>query len=208
MKRIQWKTLFVTSLACLLPILLGIALWDQLPDLIPIHFNFYGEPDNFASKPFAIFGFAALMVVMHVFCCLVYDLSAEKQKTPAKLVRLVKWIIPVMALILQPVIFFYALGWNIDIRRVTVFLVGCLLIMTGNYLPKMDHLNNIKVSPDKARKINRFLGFETVIMGALMLLSIFLPPIASVIALILLIPYTLLAIIYAIIVGRKKDEVV
>ena len=82
MKKIQWKTLLVTSFVCLLPVLLGVALWDQLPDSIPIHFNFYGEPDNFASKPMAIFGFAALMIAMQVFCSLVYDLTEEKQTAP------------------------------------------------------------------------------------------------------------------------------
>jgi len=203
MKKIQWKMLFVTSVVCLFPVLLGIALWDQLPDSIPIHFNFQGEPDNFASKPFAIFGFAALMIAMQVFCSVVDDISEEKQTAPKKLVRVVKWIIPVMSIVLQPVMFFYSMGWNIDIRRVVVLIVGALLIVTGNFLPKVDRLNGIKTSPDKARKINRFIGFATVIMGVLMLLSIFFPPVASLIALLLMIPYILVAVVYSIIVVRK-----
>ena len=79
--------------------------------------------------------------------------------------RVVKWIIPVMAIVLQPVIFFYAMGLEIDIRRVVVFIVGALLIVTGNFLPKVDRLNGINTSPDKARKINRFIGYATVVMG-------------------------------------------
>ena len=206
MKKIQWKTLLITSFVCLLPVLLGVALWNQLPDSIPIHFNLYGEPDNFASKPMAVFGFAALMIAMQIFCSLVYDLTEEKQTAPKKLVRVVKWIIPVMAIVLQPVTFFYAMGLEIDIRRVVVFIVGALLIVTGNFLPKVDRLNGINTSPDKARKINRFIGYATVVMGALMLLSIFFPPVASLIALLLMIPYTLVAIVYSVIIVRKKDE--
>lgn len=206
MRKIQWKTLLITSFVCLLPVVLGVALWNQLPDSIPIHFNFYGEPDNFASKPFAVFGLAALMVAMQVFCSLVYDFTEEKQTAPKKLVRVVKWIIPVMALILQPVTFFYSMGLEIDIRRVVVFIVGAVFIVTGNYLPKFDRLNGINVPPQKARKINRFVGRMTVIFGVLMLLTVFLPPIASLIALLLLIPYTLITILYSIKVAREKDE--
>lgn len=208
MKFMKWKSLLITSLVCLLPVLLGVALWDQLPDTMAIHFNIYNEPDGFASKPFVVFGLPLLMVVLQACCCFINDWNASKHGTRVKFERVTKWIIPIMALILQPVTLFYSLGWEIDIRRVAVFIVGVILIVIGNYLPKFDQINATKVSADKARKINRFIGFETVIMGILMLISIFLPPIASIIALVLMIPYALIAIVYGIKVGTKKDEVV
>ena len=108
-----------------------------------------------------------------------------------------------MTFILQLVTLIYALGTNLDIRKIAVFIVGVILIVTGNYLPKFDTVNHLKVDTEKARKINRFLGYETVIMGAIFLLSIFLPPIFSIIALILLIPYSILGFVYSIITARK-----
>ncbi len=203
MKFMKWKYLLVTSLVCLLPILLGLALWNDLPDVVPIHFDIYNNPDNFASKPFAVFGLPLLMVVLQAFCCFINDFQAFKHGTRVKFERVTKWIIPIMSLILHPVTFFYALGWNIDIRRVAVFIVGTILIVIGNYLPKFDRINAPKASADKTRKINRFIGFETVIMGILMLVSLFLPPVASIVALILLIPYAVIAVVYGIVVGRK-----
>ena len=59
------------------------------------------------------------------------------------------------------------------------------------------------ITPEKARKINRFLGFETVVMGLLMIVSIFFPPVASVVCLVLLIPYVIIGVVYGILVGRK-----
>ena len=39
------KTLIITSIVILLPILAGVALWDQLPYPMPSHWNAYVEID-------------------------------------------------------------------------------------------------------------------------------------------------------------------
>ena len=51
---IKWKWLIVTALACLLPILLGLALWDRLPDTMAIHFDINNTPDNFGAYPYML----------------------------------------------------------------------------------------------------------------------------------------------------------
>jgi len=203
MKFFKWKIFLITSVVCLLPILLGIALWDALPNTIAIHFDIYNNPDNFASKEFTVFGLPLLMVLLQAFCCFINDINAYKNGERIKFSRVTKWIIPAMSVVLQIVTLGYSLGWNIDIRKVAVLIVGLLLIVIGNYLPKFDYIKNYNLDTEKARKINRFIGFETVIMGALFLISIFLPPISSVICLLLLIPYAILGAIYGIKVGRK-----
>ena len=98
----------------------------------------------------------------------------------------------------------YSLGWNIDIRKVCVLIVGGIFLVIGNYLPKLDYIKNYNISSEKARKINRFMGFGMVIMGILMLISLLLPPIATVICLLLLIPYIVASVVYGIKVGRSK----
>lgn len=62
MKFFKWNVFVVTSAVCLLPIYLGISLWNKLPDTMAIHFNVYGVADNFASKGFVVFGLPLLMV--------------------------------------------------------------------------------------------------------------------------------------------------
>ena len=39
MKNINWKIVIITSLVCLLPIVLGIIFYQQLPEQMPVHFN-------------------------------------------------------------------------------------------------------------------------------------------------------------------------
>lgn len=204
MKDIKWKTLIITCIVCLLPIFLGVYLWGALPERVAIHFNMYNEPDNFVSKGFAVFGLPILMAVTQGFCCVVNDINVHKYRGEKKFERITKWTIPAMSVILQIITLGFAVGWEIDIRKSAILIVSIVFLLTGNYLPKLDYVKNRKVDSEKARKINRFVGFETVIMGLLGLITIFLPPIASVIWIFLLIPYSLVSGIYAIKVTKEN----
>lgn len=203
MKFINLKALIITCIVCLFPILLGLALWDILPDTMAIHFNIYNKPDNFASKEFTVFGLPVLMVLLQIFCCAVNDINSFKHGERRKFTTATKWIIPVMTIILQIVTLGYNLGWNIDIRKVAALIVGIVFLVIGNYLPKFDYIKNYNDDAEKARKINRFIGFATTLMGVLMLITIFLPPIFTFVWLLLLIPFAITSIVYGIKVGRK-----
>ena len=203
MKFMKWKILIISSIVCLLPILLGLAMWNSLPDVIAIHFDFYGNPDNYAKKGFVVFGLPALMVVLQAFCCFVNDLNAHKFGERKKFERATKWIIPAMSIVLQIATFGYSVGWNIDIRKVVAMVVGGIFVVIGNYMPKFDRIKNYDLDSEKARKVNRFIGYESVVMGVLFLISAFLPPVSTLICLMLLIPYAIISIIYGIKTARK-----
>ncbi len=205
MKFMKWKSLFITCGVCLLAIIPGIVMWNRLPDAVAIHFDVNNNPDNFVSKGFAVFGLPLLMVVLQCFCCFINDINAHKHGERKKFELVTKWIIPVMAVVLQLLTLGYAVGWNVDMRKAAAVIVGVILIVIGNYIPKFDYIKNHDMDTQKARKIHRFIGFETVVMGLLFLGSIFLPPIATVVCLILLVPYAVIGIIYGIKVGRRKD---
>ena len=204
MKFFKWKYFLVTSIVCLLPCLLGVLLWDKLPDAMAIHFDINNNPDNFASKGFVVFGLPILMVILQGFCCFINDLNAKKHGERKKFETVTKWIIPILTIVLQLATFGIALGYEVDIRIVATVIVGVMFIVLGKYMPKLDYIKNYDVDTDKARKINRFIGVEMVIMGILFLISTLLPPIATVICLLLLIPYTIISVIYGIRVGKSK----
>ncbi len=203
MKFLKWKTMLLTAAVCLSPILLGLALWNKLPSTMAIHFDMYNNPDNFAPKGFVVFGLPLLMVLPQVFCCFINDINSHKHGERKKFERVTKWIIPIMTIILQIITLGYGLGWMIDIRKAATLLVGIVLLVIGNYLPKLDYVKHYDTSTEKARKINRFIGFATVVMGFLFLISIFMPPIATITCLILLIPYAIISVIYSITIIRK-----
>ena len=201
MKFMKWRILIITIAVCLAAILPGIALWNKLPDTMAIHFDINGQPDNFASKAFCVFGIPCLMALLQIICCIINDINAKKHGDRKKLETATKWIIPVMTVILQLATLSYGLGFDIDIRIVAAFIVGCIFIVIGNYLPKFGSLNT--EDADKVRKINRFIAYESIAMGLLFLASIFLPPVFTLVCLFLLIPYVAVAVIYGICVGKK-----
>ena len=151
-----------------------------------------------------VFGLPLLMTALQIFCCFINDINAYKHGERKKFTRVTKWIIPIMAIILQTATLGYGLGWDIDIRRLVVFIVGVILLVIGNYLPKFEGAKLQNKTEEKARKIQRFIGFETVVMGILFLLSLLLPPIVSLVCLFLFVPYAITITVYGIKVGRER----
>ncbi len=203
MKFFKCKIFLITSIVCLLPILLGLSLWNKLPDVMAIHFNLYGEADKFASKTFVVFGLPVLMVVLQGFSCFVNDFNSHKHGERKKFENVTKWIIPCLTVVLQAAILVYGLGWNLDMSKIVAFVVGVIFLAIGNYMPKFNYIKNYDLETEKARKINRFIGYETVIMGLLFLVSIFLPSVFTVVCIFLLIPYAVISVVYGIIIGRR-----
>lgn len=203
MKYMKWKLFILTGIACLLPIILGIALWNQLPDTMPIHFNIHNEADGWASKPFVVFGLPLVMLALQFFCCFMTDINEHRYGKENKFTTVVKWIIPVVSGVIYLATLGYSLGWNIDMRRIAMAVVSVMFIVLGNYMPTLDYVKNYNIDVEKARKINRFSGVSMMIAGIIGLVTVFLPATASVVWLILLIPYTIVNIIYGIVIAKK-----
>ncbi len=206
MKIFKWRIFIITSIVCLLPILFGVALWEQLPDTMAIHFDINGNPDNFAHKGFVVFGLPCLLVLLQAFCCFVNDINANKHGERKKFELVTKWIIPVMSIALQILTLGYGLGWDFDIRKPVAVIVGAIFMAIGNYLPKLDYVKNYNLDTYKARKINRFIGFASVIMGLLFIASIFFDANATVVCVILMIPYAIICAVYTLMVIKGKTK--
>ena len=55
MEKKNRKTLILSVIICLLPMILGSILYNKLPEQMPIHFTINNVPDNYANKNFALF---------------------------------------------------------------------------------------------------------------------------------------------------------
>ena len=132
--RVDKKSLFLSVGICLLPILIGVYYFNVLPEQIAVHFNAKGEPDNFVSKICAIIGIPIFLAVVQVIISLVVDFD----KTPKKGALIIKGIIPLISVLVQGGIVAFALDNNFNIPQLTVFVIGIVLIILGNYLPKKE----------------------------------------------------------------------
>ena len=132
--RVDKKSLFLSVGICLLPILIGVYYYDVLPEQIAVHFNFNGEPNNFVSKTRAIIEMPVFFTVVQIIISLVVDFD----KTPKKGALIIKGIIPLISVLVQGGLIAYALDNNFNVPQLTVFVIGIVLIILGNYLPKKE----------------------------------------------------------------------
>lgn len=141
----NWKQLWqehkmllvITSAIILLQTVVGVALWDQLPEQIATHFGINGEPDGWSSKAFTVFGMPLLLLALHWICLLVESAPNRKKIYSHKLRYLMMFILPAVALLMMVICYGHALGAGFNVGRVVLPFVGALLAITGNYMPKI-----------------------------------------------------------------------
>ena len=62
------KMLLITLGIILLPIIMGLLLWNQLPDTVVTHWGANNQPDGYSSKGFAVVGLPAILLAVHLIC--------------------------------------------------------------------------------------------------------------------------------------------
>ncbi len=201
MKKINYKTMILTSLVSLLPIILGLIFFDKLPDSIAIHFNLNGDPDNYLSKTLFIFVMPIMMSILQIILCYFNDTKDDYKEANKKASSVYVWLIPILSIVLYSLTIFYSLGNTVDIRKSIMIILGIILIITGNYLPKTKGNNFMRINKniiydyDKAKKL---AGYLTLFTGVLLILSISFEPIVSAAIIILFIFSNIILYFYSI----------
>lgn len=213
MKKIDFKNLILTCIVCLLPIFLGLAFYNELPEKVAIHFDINNNPDNYWSKEAFIFFMPIMMAAIQIFACIVSDLKDKNKEANKKAIRMYKWIIPSMTVVLYIVTLLYSLNYNIDIRKAAMVIIGIMYVISGNYIPKtkgenivkFKFIKNNKLSEKEIEKIKRNIGYIFIINGIMFIVSIFFKPIVSVLVLLILIIEVLGIEIYGYIKSKKGE---
>ena len=134
-KKYKWM-LLITSVVILLPILGGVLLWDKMPEQVPFHWNIQGEVDNWVSRPVAVFVMPFVLLGFQWLCFFVSQMDPKQKGNPHKMMDLVLWIIPVLNLLLNVIVYLAALGRDVSIEVVLPLFFGTMFVVIGNYLPK------------------------------------------------------------------------
>lgn len=206
--------LIITSIIILLPILLGLILWDKLPEKIPTHWNAEGVVDGWSRKEFAVFGLPAVLFVLHWVCLLVSSADPKNQNYSEKMLQLVFWICPVLSVLIGVLSYGTALGMEFKVDKIMLLLVGLLFIVIGNYLPKckQNYTMGIKLpwtlnDEENWNRTHRMAGKLWVVIGFLMMLCILAPTsIMVAIFIIILIVGTMIPTVYSYSLYRNKKK--
>ena len=199
------KTLILTSLLTLLPMVVGLLLWNRLPDKIATHWSFTGEANGWSSLSTAVFGLPLLMLAVQWLCVWITAKDPGNQSRNEKPQKLVLWIIPVVSNLCCGMMYALALGAGFSVTDVMVGAMGVLFIAIGNYLPKCKTNSTIGIkipwvytSEENWNATHRFGGKLWVLGGVAIALGSLLPGEAGlVVMLVLLIALVVVPTVYS-----------
>lgn len=198
------KTLILSSLLTLLPIVVGLLLWNKLPEKMATHWGITGQPDGWSSVPFSVFAIPLIMLAGQWICVLATALDKKNQNQSSKVVGVVLWIIPIVSNLCGAMMYALALGAEFSVSAIMVAALGLMFVFIGNYLPKckMNSTIGIKVSWAYSSEENwtathRFGGRVWFLGGVVMILTAFLGDIGMVLMLIIMVVLCILPIVYS-----------
>ncbi|MDO5298478.1 MAG: SdpI family protein [Clostridia bacterium] len=205
------RTLLITSVLILLPMLAGLLLWNRLPDTLATHFGSDNVPNGFSSKPFAVFGLPLFVLACQWFSVLITANDPKRQNISGKVFVLTLWVCPAVSLLSGAVIYGYALGLSLNIGRVAQGFVGVLFALIGNYLPKcrQSYTMGIKLpwtlaDEENWRRTHRLGGFLWMLGGGILLLCALLDIRSFYVQMITCIAMVLLPVGYSFLYARRR----
>ena len=170
------KTLLITSIVTVLPVLIGLLYWSRLPDVMATHFGMHNEANGFSSKAVAVFGLPLFCLAILWLGAVVTSRDPKKQNISPKLFVMCLWIAPIVSLICAATIYPVNLGVPVNVTFIAELLVSVMLIVLGNYLPKcrQNYTIGIKLpwtlaNEENWNRTHRFAGYLWLVCGLLML---------------------------------------
>ena len=171
------KTLIITSIVTILPMLIGILCWNRLPDVMATHFGINNEANGFSSKAIAVFGVPVFLLAVLWLGAFATSHDPKKQNISQKMFSLVLWIAPAISLAAAATMYPINLGYELDITFFSGLLLGLMFIVIGNYLPKarQNYTIGIKIpwtlaNEENWNRTHRLAGYLWMVCGILMVL--------------------------------------
>ncbi|MBQ8834313.1 MAG: SdpI family protein [Oscillospiraceae bacterium] len=189
------KRLILTSLVILLPMAVGLLVWEKLPQV----------EEGWNPSLFAVFGPSLTMLAAHWICILAACLDRSNDDRNHKVQGMVLWICPMLSLFVNAVFYSMLLGAKFNMANLMVVFLGLLFAVIGNYLPKcrMNSTIGIKVpwaytSEENWNATHRLGGKLWTVGGIVMILCAFLPGDMGIIVTLLgLIPLIVVPTVYS-----------
>ncbi len=181
----MWKThkrtIILTVILILLPMVAGIVLWDKLPLQMATHWGVNNEPNGWMSRPMAVFGLPLICAVLQILAVVATEKDQRKENIHRKSVAMVLWIVPVVAWICSAVTYGYVFYEKINVGLICCLLVGLLFIAMGNQMPRQmqNRVFGIRTKltlsdEDVWRASHRFGGWLFTVGGVVVIITAFL----------------------------------
>lgn len=178
----KYKWYIAVSMALMLvPMLMGVLLWDQLPDTMITHWGADGVADGSSGKAFAVFGVNGILIALNLLAIVATAADKKNHSQSVKAMSVVFWIIPMMSMAVNGLLYGIALEREISFA-VMPLILGVTFVLLGNQMPRYSQNSTMGVklpwtlaNEENWNKTHRFAGKIWVGCGFAMLLSCLLP---------------------------------
>ncbi len=180
--KINKTKIIISSLIILLPMLVGLILWNLLPDVMDTHWGASGQVDGRGGKIIPVVVLPLIMLVTHLTCMLITIKENSNKNQNPKPMGIIYWICPGLSLYTSAIIYALNFGLKFNAAVITFIPIGALFIVIGNYMPKcrQNRTLGVKLSWTLGSEANwnathRLAGKVWVAGGIVMLLAAFIP---------------------------------
>ncbi|MGK8517714.1 SdpI family protein [Staphylococcus arlettae] len=197
-----WFSLLIIGVA----IMTWLIVLPFLPDAIPMQYNDSGDVNWSANKYFAFIISIAIMLFCYIITNikLATDKSQNKFSNMKSLNNILNPLVLAFLYFIFLIIIFNALGFSISVNFIIPTMIGLLLIVIGNYLPKVPKNNTLgiinKWTKDNEfvwKKTHRLVAYIYIIVGLLLFILGLLSVINSVITISLVVILVLFPFFYS-----------
>jgi len=181
LKENKWK-LIVSSVAILLPVLVGLLLWNKLPDTVPMHWGVDGKPNGWGSPAMAVFLLPCILLVIHWIGVAITTNDSGNRNQNKKVFGLIFWICPVISITVSGSIYAIVMEQELSVMRLMPLLLGASFVVIGNLMPKFRRNRTIGIkvkwaleNEENWNATHRVGGKVWVAGGLLLMLGVCLP---------------------------------
>lgn len=170
------KSLIITSVVCILPLIAGVIMLGKLPEMLPVQWANDGTVSNYAPRWFAVFGMPIFFMLMNAFFHYKAEKSDLADQYPPAMKLFLKWSMPVIGAVGTTMTYSGVIGINHLYASITAF-VGAIIAAFGSYfgeLTESDVIGRIfeVKNNDKKADIYSKCGMILMIFGIVAVMAV------------------------------------
>ena len=207
----KWKVV-LSCLFSMMPLFVGLVLWNKLPDRLPTHFNYLGEPDQYSSRGFTVFGLGSILFVLNILALYITGRDPKNVNVSESVMNMVLLLVPFLALYLSLLVYGSVLGVKLSVEKWSMLLMGGMFVLIGNYLPKcrQNHTIGIRLpwtlnDAEVWDRTHRLAGYLYVLTGiAIIVSALLVKKNGFIVFMVMMMVTTLFSIIYPCVIYRRR----
>lgn len=200
-----WALLAVTLIACALPMILGLRLWDQIPELVPSGLIGSNGQDDALPRWMVALGLPAFMCLMDLIAHGQLMANQKRMTIPKPAVRLVgRWGFPLISVLFCSGMILQATGSTLSLPFITPCALGLFLVILGGHMwdcPRSArvalHLASIEHNETAWKAAHLFASCIWMAAGLLVIAGVMVTATSTVYTAVLVVAALLAPLVYA-----------